>query len=175
MIKGVFMCLVLLLSQSCAVLTSLKPLKLERGEKTSFQTTQVYTDNFGHTLIFFEDGSLLSIENLSPENVVEYLETHNYKIYKKFDDHRFNWGVYQSDNDKITIELHEKVHQWGTIKVCQWNGVIKENNLEILPIKRKLKPELDFYTFTTKGKLFKNAPNFVEATRINPKQAWVNK
>lgn len=165
----------LFLFQSCALLTSSKSFKLERGEKTSFQVKRIYTDDFTHTVVFFDDGILLSIKGVSPENIADYLENHRYKIYKKFDDYRFKWGVYKMINDTISIELQEKVHQWGLLEVCRWQGVLKGNELQILPLDEELNGGLDFYTFSRNGVTLKSANEFLlEEVTIDPKLSWVN-
>lgn len=165
----------LFLFQSCALITSCKSFKLERGEKTSFQIQQTYTDNFAHTVIFFDDGTLLSIEDVSPENIAEYLVNHRYKIYKKFDDYRFKWGVYKVLSDTVSFELQEKVHQWGFIEICRWQGILKGNDLQILPNDRELSGGLDFYTFSKNGMTLKSAnASLLEKATINPKLSWVN-
>jgi len=164
----------LFLFQSCALLTSSKSFKLERGENTSFRNQQVYTDGFAHTVVFFGDGILLSIKDVSPENIADYLEKNNYKIYKKFDDYRFKWGVYKLSGDTAIIELEEKVHQWGLIEVFRWQGVLGDE-LQILPIKKELKGGLDFYTFSKNGIKLKSAnQSLLEKSSINPKLSWVN-
>ncbi|MDP3461685.1 MAG: hypothetical protein Q8S18_02735 [Bacteroidales bacterium] len=148
---------------------------MERGEITSFKTQQIFSDDFNLTVIFFGDGTLLSIKVLPPENIVKYLEKHNYKIYKKFDDYRFNWGVYKISNDTVILELQEKVHQWGFIDICRWQGVLKENELQILPINKELHGGLDFYTFSQNGITLKTAnESLFEKAAINPKLSWVN-
>ncbi len=164
----------LLLFQSCAFLTSFKSYELERGPKSSFNSPKAFTDNFSHTLVFFEDGSFLSIEQLSPEEIEQYLANNNYKIYRKFDDYRFKWGVYKISADAITLELQEKVHQWGLIEVCQWHGTLREKELQILPIERKAKNELDFFTFTRSGKLFQIDEDILNNIKIDPNRSWVN-
>ena len=165
----------LFLFQSCALLSSCKSFKLERGEKTSFQVKRIYTDDFIHTVVFFNDGTLLSIKGVSPENITDYLENHRYKIYKKFDDYHFKWGVYKMLKDTISIELQEKVHQWGLIEVCRWQGVLKGNELQILPIDEELNGGLDFYTFSKNGVKLKTANEFLlEEVTIEPKLSWVN-
>lgn len=160
--------------QSCALITSYKSFKLERDPISSFQSRQVFSDSFSHTVMFFEDGSFLSISELSPDKLNEYLDKNKYKIYKKFDDHRFKWGVYKVAADTVTIELHEKVHQWGIIKICRWKGIIRENQLKILALEREAKNGLDFFTFTSGGKLFKTAEAILDYTKIDPRLSWIN-
>lgn len=175
MIRTAALIVGLFLFQSCALLTSCKKFNLDRGEKTSLQVKQTYTDDFAHTVIFFDDGTLLSIEDVSPKNIAEYLENHRYKIYKKFDDYRFKWGVYKVLSDTISFELQEKVHQWGLIEVCLWKGVLKGSNLQILPINRELNGGLDFYTFSENGVTLKLAnESLLEKATIDPKLSWVN-
>ena len=157
-------------------MTSFKPFNLERGEKTSFQEQQVFTDSFSQTVVFFEDGTLLSINVLSPEDIAEYIVKHNYKIYKKFDDYHFNWGIYRIFEDTVTIELQEKVHQWGIIEICRWQGIISGNKLRILPINKKSNGGLDFYTFSRNGIMLKAVSNSIfENAIIDHKLSWVNK
>lgn len=165
----------LFLLQSCALLTSYKSFKLDRGKKSSFQTQQVFTDEYMHTVIFFEDGIVLVIRIISPENISDYLTKNQYKIYKKFDDYRFKWGVYKILNDTIFIELQEKVHQWGLLEVCRWQGVLNGNELQILQIDKELNSGLDFYTFSKDGITLQLAnESLLENAKINPKLSWVN-
>lgn len=175
MIRAAFVFIGLNLFQSCALITSCKLFKLERGEKTSFQTQQVFTDAYMNTVVFYSDGTLLAVRIISPENITEYLENNRYKIYKKFDDYHFKWGVYKIVGDTVSFELQEKVHQWGLIDVCRWQGVLKGNVLQILPIDRELNGGLDFYAFSNNGMTLRLAnESLLEKTAIDPKLSWVN-
>lgn len=174
--KTALLAIALFFFQSCALMTSFSSFKLERGKKTSFQTQHVFTDKLDNTVVFFEDGTLLVIQDLPPENITKYIEKNNYKIYKKFDDYRFKWGVYRISNDTVSFELHEKVHQWGFIEICRWEATLKDDSLKVLPIKKKISGGLDFYTFSKDGAILKTADRkLIGTSLINHKLAWVNK
>lgn len=129
-------CLILLLSfQSCALLTSYKKFSLERDTRFTFQEKTSFYDGKTHSLIFYEDSSCL-LMSLPKQWIESYLTRKHSKIHSRIPGDRFyHWGIYQVQQDTVSIELMEKVDQLGFMGIIRWVAVLKNEGkrLELLP------------------------------------------
>lgn len=159
------------LMQSCALITSRQSFQLERSTKTSFDDKKVFK-GFSDILIFFEDGTFLSIKYQG--NIDEYVKNKKYKIYNYFDDDKFVWGVYRVDNEIVTIETLEKVHQWGVLNIFRWKGKIEGDILCIYASTEVDKNQRKYLNFREGEKFNKSEDIFEQISEIESKKAWVN-
>lgn len=168
---------ILLTLPSCALVTSYKKFTLQRAPQTTLQNKISFSDNFTTSLIFYEDGSCLLIQLIDPDKISDYLKENKYKVYGRFSDYHFDWGIYKVNQESIEIELLEKVHQWGFLAITRWNAIIKDNGktIEILPGPVNRKVQIHYSTtFEHKGETMKLDTALLNLD-IDPAKAWVNR
>jgi hypothetical protein len=172
-----FILMLLLSLQSCALVTSYKSFSLERDPSRIFPDKKTFSGKPYGVLFFFPDGTFLLFDTF-PSRIEDDLTKSNYRIYKKLSDPTsVLWGVYQVEQDSILIELLEKVHQAGFMGITRWKAVLKNKGkeLEVLPGPVNRKVRMPYYpTFSYKGNSYFE-DSTLQDIKINPAKAWVNK